>query len=57
MTWLARILFKITGWLPGLIAFRPKIYSEDRKAKTKHIKGKAIVIANHKNISDFFVIY
>ena len=57
MTWLARILFKITGWLPGLIAFRPKFYSEDRKAKTKHIKGKAIVIANHKNISDFFVIY
>ena len=57
MTWLARILFKITGWLPGLIVFRPKFYSEDRKAKTKHIKGKAIVIANHKNISDFFVIY
>ena len=57
MTWLARILFKITGWLPGLILFRPKFYCEDRKVKTKHIKGKAIVIANHKNISDFFVIY
>ena len=57
MKWFARFFFKFTGWLPGLLIFRPKIYQEDRSKHTNRVKGKAIIIANHKNISDFFVIY
>lgn len=57
MKWLFRMFFKATGWLPGLLVWRPKIYQENRSKHTNRVKGKAIIIANHKNLSDFFIIY
>ncbi len=41
----------VTGVLPGIIAFRPKIWYEDEAARQK-IRGGALLIANHIALSD-----
>ncbi len=43
---------KITAWLPQFICFRTKIYYEDKTVQGRVIKGKAIVISNHRSIYD-----
>ena len=43
---------KVTGWLPQKLIFRTKIEYEDRAAQGRHIKGPAIVIANHTSVFD-----
>ncbi len=44
---------KITGFLPVLIAFPFKTYYTNRKAQSRRIKGKAIVVSNHRSVWDF----
>ncbi len=46
---------KVTAALPGLVAFRPKIYYENRRAKQR-IRGGALLIANHIGFSDPVVL-
>ena len=44
---------KITGFLPSFIAFPFKTYYTNRKAQSRRIKGKAIVVSNHRSVWDF----
>ena len=44
---------KITGWPIQLLCFRKKVYYEDKKIQSRRIKGKAIVISNHRSIFDY----
>ena len=53
MYWIVNLFVKVTGWLPQLFAFRTKVYYEDKKAQSRKIKGKAIVISNHHQIWDY----
>ena len=46
---------KITGWLVQKIIFRTKIYYEDKKAQSRHIKGSAIIVSNHTSVYDYAV--
>ena len=46
---------KITGWLVQKIIFRTKIYYEDKKAQSRRIKGKAIIVSNHTSVYDYAV--
>ena len=46
---------KITGLLPYLLVFRPKITYENKKVQSRRIKGAAIVISNHRDLFDFAV--
>ena len=52
---------KITGFPIQWICFRKKIYYEDKSAQSRSIKGKAIVITNHRSVFDYpltmFVFY
>ena len=43
---------KITAFIPQLLCFRTKIYYENKKAQTRSIKGKAIIISNHRSVYD-----
>lgn len=47
---------KITGWLPHVVAFRKRIYYEDKKAQSRHIKGSAIIMSNHHRLLDYPLI-
>ena len=49
--YLAYDFIKITGALPGLLWFRPKILYENKEAKKK-IRGGALLIANHRGFFD-----
>ena len=53
MHWFVNWFVKITGYLPQLFAFRTKVYYEDKKAQSRRIKGKAIIISNHHEIWDY----
>ena len=44
---------KITGWIIQLVCFRKKIYYEDKKVQSRHIKGKAVLISNHTSVFDY----
>ena len=43
---------KITGAPVWWLCSRPKTYYEDTRAQNKKIKGKAIVVCNHKSVFD-----
>lgn len=47
---------KLTGWLPALLLFKPKIYYENKKAQSRRIRGAAILMSNHTSLMDF-VLY
>lgn len=47
---------KLTGLLPSWIVFRTKTTYEDRSVQRRHIRGKAIVVANHNALMDFGVL-
>ena len=47
---------KITGWLPQKIAFRTKVYYEDKSVQSTKIKGSAIVVSNHTSVYDYAVM-
>lgn len=55
MIFLFTWMVKITGWLPYHLVFRPKIYYENRKVQNRRIKGRAIVVSNHRSVWDFAV--
>lgn len=44
---------KITGLLPQFFFFRKKIYCVNKEKQDRKIKGKALIISNHKSIYDF----
>ncbi len=44
---------KITAWIPYLLLYRPKYYYQDKKAQSRKIRGKGIVMPNHQSIWDF----
>jgi len=46
---------KLTGWIPYLLILRPCISYKNRKLQSRHIKGGAIVISNHRSVWDFAV--
>ena len=43
---------KITGYPLFLLFFRTKMFFQDRKVQGRHIRGKALVVTNHKNRFD-----
>ena len=47
---------KLTGWIPQLIAFRLKVYYEDKAVQSKKIRGSAIVVSNHNTVLDVAVM-
>ena len=47
---------KITGFLPQLLVFRTKVHFEDRAVQNRNIRGKAIVVSNHRMLIDFAVL-
>ena len=46
-------LVKTTGFVPQLIAFRRKIYFEDKSLQGRNIKKGAILVSNHTSLMDF----
>ncbi len=44
---------KITGYIPQKLFFRTKVYYQDKRAQSRIIKGKAIIISNHRSVWDF----
>ena len=44
---------KLTGYIPQKLAFRTKIYYEDKNIQNRKIKGPAIIVSNHKDVWDF----
>jgi len=53
MHFLSNWFIRVTGFIPMLIGFRFKTYYEDKKIQSRRIRGKAIVIANHRSLYDF----
>lgn len=53
MIWLFNWFVKITAWPAHVFAYRKKIYYEDKKVQKRGIRGKAIVISNHRSIWDY----
>lgn len=53
---LANFFVKLTGWIAQFFCFRTKIYCENRKIQGRRIRGKAIVISNHRAVYDFAVM-
>lgn len=47
---------KITGWIVQKCCFRTKIFYEDKKAQSRKIKGKAIIVSNHTSVYDYAVM-
>ncbi|MBQ4631387.1 MAG: 1-acyl-sn-glycerol-3-phosphate acyltransferase [Clostridia bacterium] len=46
---------KLTGVLPGLLFFKPKVYKQNKKVK-RNLPGNAILMSNHTSLMDF-VLY
>lgn len=44
---------KITGWPIQLVCFRKKVYYENKKVQSRHVRGKAIIISNHTSVFDY----
>ena len=47
---------KITGIIPALLFFKPKVYYVDKKVQGRHIKKGSILMSNHQSLMDF-VLY
>ena len=47
---------KVTGWPAYKIAFRPKVYYEDKSVQGSHIKGAAMVVSNHTSVFDYALL-
>ena len=46
---------KITGYPLFLFGFKTRIFYQNRKVQGRRIRGKALVVTNHRNIMDFGV--
>ena len=49
-------IVKITGFIPYMLVFRPKIYFEDKAEQGRRIYKKAIVMPNHIDVWDVAVM-
>lgn len=47
---------KITGFIPQLLIFRTQVFYEDKSVQDRRIKGRAIVVSNHRKLLDFAVL-
>ena len=47
---------KITGFIPQIFYFRKKVYYVNKKTQSGRIKGKAIIVSNHKRLFDFVLL-
>lgn len=47
---------KLTGGLPYFFGCRPKTYFEDKSVQSARIKGKAIIVSNHKSVFDVAIM-
>lgn len=47
------LFLKITAWPAQKLVFRIKVYYEDKKAQSRHIKGPAIIVSNHTSVFDY----
>ena len=47
---------KITGCFAWWLCSRPKTYYEDKRAQSTKIKGKAIVVSNHRSVFDVAMV-
>lgn len=43
---------KITSWLGLLFYFKPRYYYENKKKQNRNIKGRAVVMSNHRDYWD-----
>src|SRR5574344_649532 len=50
-----RIFTKVTGFLPFLLVFKPKVFHENKKNKARIGLKKAIILCNHSSITDYFL--
>lgn len=48
-----RLFVLVTGFIPYLLVYKPKIYYEEGNRKTNHIKGGALIVSNHYLFMDF----
>ncbi len=53
---LFQLFVKITGWPVQLACFRTRVLYEDAAVQRRHIRGSAIVIANHSSVFDYAVL-
>ena len=53
MYFLFNWFLKITAFIPRLFILRFKVYYENKKLQGRRIKGKAVVVSNHRSIYDF----
>ena len=53
---LFHIFTKITGWPVQWLCFRTRVLYEDPSVQKRHIRGAAIVYANHRSIYDYAVL-
>ena len=44
---------KLTGWLPALLFFRPKVYYINPAVQKKKLPRGSILMSNHKSLMDF----
>lgn len=44
---------KLTGFIPALIFFKPKIYYENKASQNKRLSRPSILMSNHKSLLDF----
>lgn len=49
------VLGIILSWPAQLIFFKRKTYYEDKKVQSRRVKGKAIVVSNHKSFFDYMM--
>ena len=52
---LFNMLVKILAWPVQWLCFRTKVTYEDKKAQSRKIKGKAILVSNHRAVYDYAV--
>ncbi len=49
-------IVKITGHPIYMLIFRPKVYYKNKSVQSRRIKGKAIIVSNHKSVWDVAVM-
>lgn len=47
---------KVTGFLPQLLMFRTRFHYEDKAVQSRRLRGKAVVVANHRALLDVGVL-
>ncbi|MCR5611258.1 MAG: 1-acyl-sn-glycerol-3-phosphate acyltransferase [Clostridiales bacterium] len=48
-----RLFVLVTGFIPYLMVYKPKIYFEEGNRKTNRIKGGALIVSNHYLFMDY----